>query len=133
MKMAGRQLSAYQEVEQSTVSGRDLEALALTNAAMRLIEVRNAWNEAGCHDRLDDALRLNQRLWTVFQTEVASPENALPLEIKNNLLSLSVFVDKRTFEIYASPEPEKLDVLIRINQEIAAGLRAKLDVPVEAT
>jgi flagellar protein FlaF len=47
----------------------------------------------------------------------------LPLEIKQNLLALSVFVDRRIFEVMAYPAPEKLDILININRNIAAGLR----------
>jgi flagellar protein FlaF len=49
--------------------------------------------------------------------------NPLPDQIKENLLNLSVFIDKRTFEIMIGHEKPKLDILIDININIAAGLR----------
>jgi len=116
-------LNAYKSVEKATLSGRDLEASVLTKAAMLLQEARNRWDDAEHATRLDEALRFNQRLWSFFQVEVAADENPLPTEIKQNLLTLSRFVDKRIFEIMAYPEARKLDVLININQNIAAGLR----------
>lgn len=115
-------LSAYQEVEKTTLSGRSLEALILNKAAMRLQEIRNNWSDQGVGETLDEALMYNQKIWTFFQAELSDPDNPLPAEIKLNLLSLSAFVDKRTVEIMVSPAPEKLDILISINQNVAAGL-----------
>jgi flagellar protein FlaF len=116
-------LSAYQSVEKATLSGRELEASVLMKAALILADVQEQWDAPQLDERLDVALRNNQRIWTVFQAELTEPDNPLPLEIKRNLLSLSVFVDRRTFELMAKPEREKLDILIAINKNIAAGLR----------
>ena len=68
------------------------------------------------------ALRLNWRLWTIFQADVASDENPLPPGIKANILSLSVFIDKHTVGALTEPEERRLDVLININRNVAAGL-----------
>lgn len=122
-------LDAYQQVERESLSGRDLEASVLTRAAMRLQAVRNNWDDPKRDELLDEALRYNQKLWTYLQTEVADPNNPLPAEVKANLLALSVFIDKRTFHLMAAPAPEKLDILISINQNIAAGLRANPGQP----
>lgn len=46
-------------------------------------------------------------------------------ELRNNIANLGVFIFNRTIEILAKPEKEKLDILIEINREIAAGLMAK--------
>lgn len=116
-------LSAYQSVEKATLSGRELEASVLMKAALLLAEVKEQWDTPQLDERLDVALRNNQRIWTVFQAELTEPDNPMPVEIKRNLLSLSVFVDRRTFELMAKPEREKLDILIAINKNIAAGLR----------
>lgn len=118
-------LDAYQSVERATLSGRELEASVLIKAAMRLQDVRNNWSAPDLTVRLDEALRYNQKLWTYLQTELARPENPLPDEIKANLLSLSAFIDKRTFQLMALPVAEQLDVLISINKNIAAGLRGE--------
>jgi len=36
-----------------------------------------------------------------------------------------IFVDRRIFEVMAYPSSEKLDILININRNLAAGLRGE--------
>lgn len=122
-------LDAYKEVERNTLEGRALEAMVLNKAALALVAVRNAWTAPDCMQQLDHALRYNQKLWTLFQVEWTREDNPLPADLRANLLSLSAFVDRRTIETMATPSPEKLDVLISINQNIAAGLRGNSGQP----
>ena len=68
-------------------------------------------------------MKYNQRIWTIFQSELSKEDNPLPNQIKLDLLRLSAFIDKRIFEMMAYPEAEKLNIIIRINENIAAGLR----------
>ncbi|MDA0655763.1 MAG: flagellar biosynthesis regulator FlaF [Proteobacteria bacterium] len=75
-------------------------------------------------DAYKAALRLNWRLWTIFQADVSSADSQLPLDIKENILSLSVFVDKHAVSALAEPAGRKLRVLIEINRNIASGLMA---------
>jgi len=70
------------------------------------------------------ALRINGILWSVFQAEITRDDNPLPKQVRQDLLTLSLFVDKRTKEIMCFPDPEKLTVLIDINLNLAAGLGA---------
>ncbi len=121
--MSNNPLEAYQSIEQTTLSGRELEASVLTKAAMRLMEVKQNWDRGDHEQMLDDALRYNQRIWTFFQAELMDETNPMPDEVKQNLLKLATFIDRRTFTILAYPTAEKLDILISINQNIAAGLR----------
>ena len=118
-------LEAYRDVEKATLPQRDLEASVLTKAAMRLQSTRDNWTSADNYAQLNDTLQYNQRLWTFFQAELTTEDNPLPEEIKRNLLSLSLYVDRRTFEVMAYPAPEKLDILININLNLAAGLRGE--------
>lgn len=122
--MHNNSLKAYQAIESATLTGRDLEASLLIKSAARLSSVQMQWDAPGRDALLDECLRYNQRLWTVFQSEMMDEANPLPAEIKNNMLSLSRFVDKRTFDTINAPAPEKLDILITINRNIAAGLQA---------
>jgi flagellar biosynthesis activator protein FlaF len=115
-------LDAYQSVEKSTLSGRDLEATVLNKAALKLQDAKNRWGDADHEESLDEALKYNQRVWTFFQSEVTQADNPLPDAIKQNIMALSVFVDRRIFEVMAYPAPEKLDILININRNLAAGL-----------
>ncbi len=101
-------LDAYESASMEAMSGRDLEAAVLTKAAIRLKECRDGWEETGRKTKLDEALRFNQRIWTFFQAELTKEENPLPIALKQNILNLSLFIDKRTFETLAAPSPEKL-------------------------
>lgn len=116
-------LNAYSKTAVVTSNGRDLEANVLTKAAQRLMECQAKWNDAEHRERLDYALRTNQKIWTIIQTAVSSDDSPLPIEVRNNILNLSLFVDKRIIEIMAAPTREKLDVIIRVNVNIAEGLR----------
>lgn len=107
------------------MSGRDVEAEVLTKAALKLKECQDNWVASGQGAKLEAALKYNQRVWTIFQAELAKPENSLPNTLKVDLLRLSAFIDKRTFETMAYPAPEKLAILININHNIAAGLRMR--------
>jgi flagellar protein FlaF len=123
-------LKAYDTVNKSTMSGRDVEAEILTKAALRLKECQDNWAAAERSVNLDAALKFNQRVWTIFQAELGKMDNPLPKGLKIDLLSLSAFIDKRTFEVMAHPAPEKLAILININHNIAAGLRTRPAVAV---
>jgi len=120
--MLNNPLKAYRTVENATLSGRELEASLLSRSAARLNAVQNNWEDSNRETALDEALRYNQKLWTVFQADLMEEDNAMPAEIKRNLLTLSVYIDKRTFDVMSFPDPEKLNILIDINRNIAAGL-----------
>ena len=112
----------YQNVEKATVSGRETEARVLTQAAIKLQVCQKNWQD-GSFEELDTALKYNQKIWSIFQGELAKSDNPLPTQIKSDLLKLAGFIDRRIFETMSSPSPEKLDIIIKINQNLAAGLR----------
>ena len=111
--------SAYSNVPSAAADPRQVEGWALTETALRM---KAAQREPVDEAAMLHAVRLNWRLWTIFQAAVLDPECPLPIEIRNNLLSLSNFIDRHVAGILADPKPDKLDVLIRINREIAGGL-----------
>ena len=115
---------AYATVERATATGRQLEASALFRVARGLQAAQEAWGQPGGEQRLDEAVRLNQRLWTIFQAELVAEDNPLPDQLRASLLQLIHFIDRRTFEVLAEPRPEKLTALITINRNVAAGLAA---------
>lgn len=117
---------SYEVGVKATASGRELEAAALFKAARQLEVCRKGWSEIAGTSRLEEALRYNQRLWTIFQVELARPDHELPRDVRANLLKLSAFVDRRTFEIIADPRPELLDALIDLNRHIGAGLSTQV-------
>ncbi len=129
--MQSNALKAYQTVQQATMSGRETEARVLTQAALKLNDCLTHWGAADHKTRLDEALRYNQRVWSIFQTEVTDPENPLPAAIKQSIMQLGRFIDQRIFDTMAFPSPEKLEIVIRINKNIAAGLRGSPVGPID--
>ena len=122
MPVQSTQIETYRNVHKMTLTGRELEAAVLTKAAQKLTLCQNNWEAPDMEENLKEALRYNQQVWTVFQTELSSPENPLPKKLKEDLLALSIFIDKRIFDIMSFPAPEKLNAIININLNIAAGL-----------
>lgn len=117
---------AYQQVGKQTVSPRVLEANLLSRAATQLQIVRDDWdNKSG---ELSAALLFNRKLWNIFVTSVTGDQSPLPKALRENIANLGIFVMKQTLSAQHRPEAQKLDVLISINRELAAGLRA---VPAE--
>jgi flagellar protein FlaF len=121
--MHAAQIETYRNMQKMTLSSRELEAAVLTKAAQKLTFCQNNWEASDLEEKLNEALTFNQKVWTVFQSELSNPENPLPKKLKEDLLSLSAFVDKRIFDILSFPAPEKLSAIININLNIAAGLR----------
>ena len=121
--MYATQLETYRNMQKATLNGRELEAEVLSKAALKLKFCQNNWETPNRDEILDEALKFNQKIWTLFQSELAKPENPFPKKLKENLLNLSMFIDKRIFEIMSFPSPEKLNAIIDINLNVAAGLR----------
>ena len=90
---------------------------------MKLQAIRENWDKR--RPELDEALTHNRKLWTVLVTAVTRPENPLPDPIKQNIANLGIFIFGRTLDILAEPRAEQLGILISINRELAAGLRAR--------
>jgi flagellar biosynthesis activator protein FlaF len=122
---AAQQLEAYRAVQKRTESGREIEALVLSRAALNLTEIQNNWNASDRDEKLDEALRQNQMIWSILQGELLKTDNPLPRQLKQDLLSLSVFIDRRIIDIMVNPSPEKLNVIINCNLNLAAGLNER--------
>jgi flagellar protein FlaF len=101
------------------------EAWALLEAAKRMavsLLDDGTTDPKAAKDTRKAALRLNWRLWTIFQAELTTERSEVPEEIRVNMLTLCKFVDKHTVGALINPSPEAMTVLIDINRNIAAGL-----------
>ena len=114
---------AYRSTEKATLNGRSLEAHVLNTAAIKLKECQNNWEGKDSYARLVEALKLNQKVWSIFQVELSAEDNPLPKQLRIDLLRLGRFIDQRIMDIMAFPEAEKLTAIININNNIAAGLQ----------
>jgi flagellar protein FlaF len=113
---------AYQTTAKRTGNPRDLEANLLSKSALNLQRIRENWDLADTE--LPAALKFNRKLWNVFLNSATQEESPLPTAIRQNIANLGLFVLNHTIKVEARPEPSRLDVLININREVAAGLRA---------
>lgn len=112
---------AYAQGRSIAPTQRQIEANALLRAARVLEDAKETWHP-GCDEPLNEALTFNRKLWTIFAAEAANDANALPLELRNNIANISLFIFKRSIQLQAVPDPAKIDALIEINKNLAAGL-----------
>src|SRR3989440_10746776 len=114
---------AYSRTSHAAASDREVEAQALLKAARQLLDVQANW--AGPDKAMHNALLFNRRLWSIFMSAVETNDNPQPLEIRQNIVNIGVFVMKQTIDMQVNPEPTKLRSLIEINFNIAAGLSGR--------
>jgi flagellar protein FlaF len=118
---------AYGQQAREGIDQRELEGQLLIKAANEIQRLRDRWDEATPAD-IDDILAYNRKLWMVFfDTAVENPDDGdnISIDLRNNIVNLCNFIFKRSVDILADPKREKLNVLIDINREVAAGLIAK--------
>jgi flagellar protein FlaF len=114
---------AYKKTANETSSARELEANLLLRSAARFQAICDGWERRKAD--LGEALLFNRRLWTFFIASVTRDDNPLPVNVRQNVASLGVFVINRTIKLTSDPKPEGLGTLININRHIASGLRSK--------
>ena len=114
---------AYRAVAKEIASPRELEASLLLKAAARLQAVVDSWDR----DRsgLDDALLYNRKLWMVFLGSAMNDDNPLPVEIRQNVANLGMYIMSQTIAVTSDPKVEIVNSLVSINRELAAGLRGQ--------
>lgn len=117
---------AYESGARTSQSNRELEAEALFKAARQLEDVCRTWSQPGRDARLLDAVRFNQRLWTLFQAELARASHPMPRALRQDLLRLSTFVERRLLEVLATPDAGRLAVVIEVNRQLAHGLKGEV-------
>lgn len=108
---------------------RSTEAWALGEASRRLALAAKVDDQGAS---LREALRLNQRLWSIFQAALMEPNCPLPQEIRQNVLVLSVMVDRHLLQRLGDLDGTKIQPILDINRAIAEGLAQKPAVPADA-
>ena len=124
--MSQDKLQAYAQTQKSSMSSREIEAMAFTKAALKLEDAKKSLDD---YDAYASALKFNQLLWTIIQADIVDQENQLPDQLKANILSLSIFVDRQTIKALADTSEKHLDVLININKNLAEGLLTQMENP----
>lgn len=112
-------------VQKNTPDQRELEAHVLLKSAKFLSDVQKDWDNI-TPEMLEETLKYNRQIWLMFyDTAIENTEGNRPNDLRSNIINLANFVFKREMEILGSPSKEKLNILISINRDIAAGLMSK--------
>lgn len=112
-------------VQKNTPDQRELEAHVLIKSAKFLSTLQDDWDNT-TPDILEETLKYNRQIWMMFyDTALENAEGNRPNDLRSNIINLANFVFKREVDIMSAPAKEKLNVLININREIAAGLMTK--------
>jgi flagellar protein FlaF len=112
---------AYSKVATQTCSPRELEADLLLRSAAQLQAIVDKWD--GTKSKAyHAALTYNRKLWVILVSAVTSPDNPLPVEARQNVANLGLFIFNETIELTAAPVREKFEALVNINRQVAAGL-----------
>lgn len=109
---------AYGQIQQRTASDKSIEHALFVQITEALEDI--ARSESPAPAAKADAIYRNQQLWTLLATDLMSPVNSLPDDLKARLLQLSKFVQKTSMQIL-SGEGDIAD-LIEVNKPIIAGL-----------
>lgn len=118
--MSSAAAQAYARVANTTASPRENEAKALLMAANKLQAVMT--NVDATVEQMSAALIFNRKLWTIFLSEAQRDENPQPLDVRQNIANIGVFVLSHTAALQISPQRDHFKPLIEINRNIAAGL-----------
>ena len=111
----------------SAPAGRQIEISILELASAKLRSHLGEGEEFGWSRELDESLRFNQKVWDVFSADWMSPGCHLEQSLRESLLSIAIFVKKKTFGVMAQPKIEDLELLLQLNGNIIDGLRAGLE------
>ena len=117
-------IQAYNKTQTLALSQRELEARALMKAAAKLQAIKENWVPSVLH--IEDAVSHNRKVWTIFLSAASEDDCPLPPDVRKNILGLSRFVVNQCMQMLFEPDRGKLDLLIEINQNVAAGLRGQV-------
>jgi flagellar protein FlaF len=118
--MSSAAAQAYARVANTTASPREIEAKALLMAANKLQAVMT--NADATYEQTSEALMFNRKLWSIFLSEAQRDENPQPLDVRQNIANIGIFVLSHTAALQISPQRDHFKPLIEINRNIAAGL-----------
>src|ERR1700676_998873 len=103
----------YSKTAIEVADPRELEASLLLDAAAKLQAIHDSWQDSRDDKSpsddpvgLSEALLYNRKLWLIFIDAVAKDNNRLPVEVRQNIANLGVFVLGEIFSLMTKPKPE---------------------------
>ena len=121
-------LQAYKKAAQQTESPRQTEYRLfgeVTRALMRAAEA----DVNDIQPRID-ALDWNRRVWSTLASDCATPGNNLSMELRAQIISISLWVSRHTSLVMR--RQEEFEPLIEVNRTIMQGLAGRAETSVAA-
>lgn len=111
---------SYAEIQDDAVAdARDRERQLLS----RSIDMLSRGKTAGAASReAVEALHFTSRVWTSLVEDLGSPENALPRELRANLISIGLWLLREAEEIRQG-RSSNFDGMIEVSQIIRDGIQ----------
>lgn len=100
-----------------------IDAERLDGAVTLLLDASRNWSSPDREGRLAIALEVSREMWGDVQLALSTRQTSLPLEVKNNLLIVSVYAQGKLIECEQMPSRERLASLIFMTRNLAASLR----------
>jgi flagellar protein FlaF len=111
-------LKAYQSTAARAEDPRQTEYRLFGQVTRALMEAEKL-DRSQIRERMD-ALDWNRRMWSVLAGDCASDANQLPAQIRANIISLSIWVNRHTSLVMRNKE--EIAPLIDVNRIIMQGL-----------
>ena len=108
---------SYQQAQNKAEDPREIEYRAMGMVTGKLIEAQ----QAGDQRKLIEAVHLNEKLWALFRADLSQPGNALPMDLRARLISISLWVQRHSSKV--TKGEGDIEALIDVNKNIMAGLR----------
>lgn len=126
-------LSAYRKTIAATEAPRAMERRILSEINAALLVHQEHYDTAGTMAEkmailagsLRPALARNLKLWTALRMDLLSPGNQLPQDMRANLISLSLFVERQVTAVMGGRGSVR--ALTEVNAAIIAGLSGQAE------
>jgi len=121
-------VSAYKKTIKNTENPRDIERRILGQVTGKLENFVEEFDKSENKSsmlttEIREAIWDNQRLWINVKADLMSPGNMLPDQLKGDLISLAIFIDKQSWLVMKGEG--EIEPLIDVNKKIIAGLSGK--------
>lgn len=113
-------LNAYQAARSRAETPRAAEHRLLSEITGEMMAAQEAGYVGAM---LMQPLHRNREMWSAFATDCGGKGNGLPVELRAQIISLALYVDRMTSHVMAGREP--LAELIELNRTIMEGLRGQ--------
>jgi flagellar protein FlaF len=110
-------LRAYRSAHKSAETPRQTEYRLFAEVTAALAEAKRT---AARGSELVNALDWNRRLWSALAVDCGSPGNALPVELRAQIISIGLWVSRYASEVARGRAD--IDALIDVNRSIMEGL-----------